>query len=103
MTAGEKSFTKTGRLRRASYAEVCNWVLAAWACLKQSMIMNGFRKAGIQPAAADDAPTTSATPIDPVSSSDSDSENENEADPAWLQLFLSDTEESDFSGFSDAE
>ena len=29
MTSGEKSFTKTGRMRRATFAQVCRWILTA--------------------------------------------------------------------------
>ena len=47
MTSGEKSFTKTGRRRRASYGQVCQWVLTAWSIVKKSTIINGFRKAGL--------------------------------------------------------
>lgn len=31
MTSGEKSFTKTGRMRRTSFSEVCQWILTAWS------------------------------------------------------------------------
>uniref|UniRef100_A0A8C8E488 HTH CENPB-type domain-containing protein n=1 Tax=Oryzias sinensis TaxID=183150 RepID=A0A8C8E488_9TELE len=47
MTAGEKSFTKTGRMRRASLTQVCEWILSAWSRVKTSTITNGFRKAGL--------------------------------------------------------
>ena len=47
MTSGEKSFTKTGRMRRATYGQVCQWVLTAWSIVKKSTIINGFRKAGL--------------------------------------------------------
>ena len=35
------TFTKTGRIRRASYADVCNWILDAWnqvtpQCIQES-------------------------------------------------------------------
>lgn len=47
MTSGGKSFTKTGRRRRASLNQVCQWILNAWSRVKTSTITNGFRKAGL--------------------------------------------------------
>ena len=47
MTSGEKSFTKTGRMRRATISQVCQWILTAWSSVKESTITNGFRKAGL--------------------------------------------------------
>ena len=101
MTSGEKSFTKTGRMRRATYSEVCEWILKAWEAVKVQSIRNGFRKAGIIGVAEDGTPT-----LEMESSDDSDS-SVNEAgsdtamaDEAILRLFVSDTEESDFEGFT---
>lgn len=34
MTSGEKSFTKTGRMRRVNFAQVCQWILTAWSSVK---------------------------------------------------------------------
>ena len=47
MTSGEKSFTKTGRMRRATFSQVCQWILTAWSSVKESTITNGFLKAGL--------------------------------------------------------
>lgn len=38
----ETSFTATGRMRRASYSTVCQWVLEAWNAVPDTAIMNGF-------------------------------------------------------------
>ena len=46
MTSGEKSFTKTGHMRRATYGQVCQCVLTAWSIVKKSII-NGFWKTGL--------------------------------------------------------
>jgi hypothetical protein len=46
---GEKSFTATGRLRRATLAEVAAWVVESWKGVKKSCILNGFKKAEIYP------------------------------------------------------
>ena len=89
-------------MRKATHAEVCAWVLKAWNGVKDSCIVNGFKKAEIL-GAEDKQPSTSE-PAPP----DSDTSDENEAltpeqekaaDEAIIRLFLSDTEESDFSGF----
>ena len=47
MTSGEKSFTKTGRMRRATFSQVCQWIITAWSSVKESTITNGFLKAGL--------------------------------------------------------
>ena len=58
MSEGEHSFNNTGRMRRATFAEVCTWIVAAWNGVKTSSIINGFRKAKIG-TADDDAPIDS--------------------------------------------
>jgi hypothetical protein len=47
MSCGEKSFTATGRLRRATLAEVADG--ESWKGVKKSCILNGFKKAEIYP------------------------------------------------------
>jgi len=44
MSEGIHTFTETGKMRRATYAEVCNWVIHAWKTVKVMAITNGFRK-----------------------------------------------------------
>ena len=104
MTSGEKSFTKTGRLRRVSLAQVCQWILTAWGKIKQSTIINGFRKAGLC-AVADDTESNEAAATFTSPQEESDSENEAEvsdkmAEEAVLLLFNSDTENEEFCGLS---
>lgn len=91
MTSGEKSFTKTGRMRRASFTDVCQWVLNAWSRVKTSSITGGFRKAGLL-----------RDEEDRECSSESD-KDETEFSDSILKLFHSDTEEEDFEGFSAQE
>ncbi|KAF1392192.1 hypothetical protein PFLUV_G00050010 [Perca fluviatilis] len=98
MTSREKSFTKTGRMQRATYGQVCQWVLTAWSIVKKSTIINGFRKAGllhVEEGSAGDLP--------PDESDKSDNENNPILDEAILRLFNSNTEGDDFSGFSAQE
>ena len=47
MSAGEHSFTKTDRMRRATYADVCGWVATAWQRVTPACTKSGFRKAEI--------------------------------------------------------
>lgn len=50
MMNGQHSFTPAGRQRRATYVEVCKWIIAAWDKIKPETITHGFVKAGlIQP------------------------------------------------------
>lgn len=113
MTSGEKSFTKTGRMRKATFAQVCQWILTAWRSVKTSTITNGFRKAGL--LRDEEAAATADEALQRMFASDTDeeeffgfeSDNEGEtgrvADEATLRLFVSDTEEEDFGGFSTQE
>ena len=87
MTEGDHSFTKTGRQRRASYATVCEWIVAAWANVSAGTVVRAFAKAGIisgEPHGTD---------------SDSDSEEREPVMCDLAQLFNSDTEDEDFNGF----
>ena len=47
MMSGQHSYTPCGRQRRATYAEVCKWVITAWGKVRTQTIVNGFRKCGI--------------------------------------------------------
>lgn len=102
MTSGEKSFTKTGRMRRATFAQVCQWILTAWSSVKKSTITNGFRKAGLLLDEEDSTSTNSPRDENDIES-DNERETEKVCDEVILRLFNSDTEEDDFSGFSAQE
>jgi hypothetical protein len=47
MTNGNKSYTNAGRMRRASYETVCQWIKDAWSCVPDTTVISGFVKAGI--------------------------------------------------------
>lgn len=99
MVDGEHSFTKTGRMRRATYAEVSNWVLQAWSKVKVSSITNGFVKSEMLP------PNTLQLPME-IDSDDNDEDDDHltATELATLaELFHDDTEDEDFDGFSDQE
>ena len=99
MTSGDKSFTATGRMRKATHAEVCAWVLKAWNGVKDSCIINE----GEQPLTSETAPPVPDT--SDISESESDEnwaltpEQKRAADKAILHLFLSDTKMSNFEVF----
>jgi transposase-like protein len=88
MTQGIHSFTDGGRMRRASYAEVAQWVKTAWEAVEESTIKNAFKKCEI----------VQNCNIDEEENYDDDDDdfllNDN-----VLDLFLSDTDDSEFEGF----
>ena len=49
MTNGKHSFTETGKMRRATLNDVCNWILDAWNAVPTSCILSGFYEAEICP------------------------------------------------------
>ena len=115
--SGDKSFTKTGRMRKATFAQVCEWILTAWKSVKTTTITNGFRKAGLlrlREEEEEEEGTATDEALRRMFESDSDDDEEvflgfddeetgRAADEATLRLFLSDTEEEDFAGFSTQE
>mgnify|MGYP003438738826 FL=1 len=97
MTDGKHTFTPAGRQRRATYVEVCKWVLTAWSKIKPSTIINGFKKCHILTG-----------DVDSSSSDSSDAGDENELNEtsldaegldAALNNFL-DENDSEFDGFA---
>ncbi|KFM61528.1 Pogo transposable element with KRAB, partial [Stegodyphus mimosarum] len=89
MSEGLHTFTKGGNMRRASYTEVAEWVDKSWKSVKVSTIRSGFIKARI---------VSESEEI--TDSEDSDVENElsDTLPENILELFNSDTDESDFEG-----
>ena len=47
MNQDKKEFTKSGRRKRATYAEVCKWVIDSWNYITSDTIRNGFKKPGL--------------------------------------------------------
>lgn len=91
MAGGLHSYTKGGNLRRPSYLEVARWVSAAWNAVKSTTIISSFVEAEI-------IPPTSVSNEDADEGSDADDDNDT-LDEDFLNLFQSDSEESDFEGF----
>lgn len=88
MSDGEKSYTATGRMRRASYQIVCQWVKDAWSAVPPSIIISGFIKAEIV-----DAPLPEEEEAAPLA------ETVDDLPLSLAALFHSDSETSDFDGF----
>ena len=99
MTEGLHTFTNSGKMRRASHAEVCRWVVQAWDAIPVETIKNGFRKARI-------LGNGNENNTDSEAEEENDTEDENldfERAPEIIAMFNSDTEEEDFDGFSTSE
>lgn len=47
MLEGEKTFTKGGRMRRASLEVVCEWIVEAWSAISADVVRNSFKKCSI--------------------------------------------------------
>ena len=94
MQTGEHSFTKTGRMRRATYADVCQWVATAWKQVPTKNITSGFSKAEITTGSPD-------ADIDIDEDEPMDVSDDYRLTPELAALFNSDTEDEEFNGFTD--
>jgi len=56
MASDNHTYTKTGRMRRASYAQICSWVSIAWNKITTETIINGFRHPQLIPGNATSDP-----------------------------------------------
>lgn len=92
MCSGTHSFTATGRMRRATYGEVAQWVATAWERVPTSCITSGFRKAELFQYGNEEP-----APMDVEDSDDEESTDDYRFDPT---LFNSDTEDEEFDGFT---
>ncbi|KAF4787594.1 pogo transposable element with KRAB domain-like protein [Turdus rufiventris] len=97
MVEGEHSFTKTGRLHRASYATVCQWIVDAWHKVSTRTVIRGFTKADIISGLTSNS-------VESTETDDSDNEDTGDTgsgllDAATTQLMISDMEDEEFKGF----
>ncbi|GFU76501.1 uncharacterized protein TNCV_1234071 [Trichonephila clavipes] len=83
----KKNYTKTGKLKRASYENVSRWVLKAWNDVAETTVKNAFRKCNI-------IVKNDSDDEESLLSSDSDVLRED-----LINLFISESDESDFEGF----
>ena len=98
MMNGYHSFTKSGNMKRASYSEICNWIMKSWEEISPNCIKNGFKKAMIEEY--DDLQNSDSSDI----SNDEEVEDITDGIPnSFVQLLDSMTVESDededFEGF----
>lgn len=47
ISSGNREFTPSARVRRASLATVCGWVLPAWAAVPCDVVVRSFAKCGL--------------------------------------------------------
>ena len=79
-------------MRRATLAEVCEWVLVSWASVPTATIQRAFAKGKII-----DSPTTLDADSD-ASVEEPTNNAQASLDADFLELFVSDSD-SDFNGF----
>ena len=93
MSSEDHSYTKGGKTRKASFSLVWQWIVDAWEKIPEKMVKS-FEKTGIVP-----------NYFNMDSGSETDSEAGDTEIPAvsseLLSLFHRDTEDENFSGFSD--
>lgn len=93
MKSGDHTFTKSGKQRKASLTEICEWVVTAWQEIQNSTIINGFVKAGI----------ITKDIIEDLSDVDEIYEINEEEEELMEKYFPLCDYESDFDGFSENE
>lgn len=92
MINGDHSFTKTDRMRRASYLEVVNWVDRAWKSVPSNIIISGFKKAKLIHPCDEDLTDNYPDDINETA-------NKTKIPKAVMDAFHSDTEDENFEGF----
>ncbi len=99
MIEGIHTFTKTGRMRRASYADVCNWIVECWKEITPQCIKNGFKCGGLHDYGDSNDSQSNENNCDT-----DDEESDEEFDPSLtqfseiLEAFHTESDE-DFDGF----
>lgn len=100
MTEELKEYTKNGRMKRASYTTVCEWIADSWKNISAKTVIKGFRKAGL-PHKKIAEPQPHSSEVSDVSDSD-DEADDSSINSEIIRLFMTDSETSDFEGFSDS-
>lgn len=102
MAQGLHEFTPAGKMKRAKFSEVCQWVVNAWAKIKVPTVENSFRKCGI----GHNPPQGNPDLTEQSDEEDSDSDEEDhrpQLPQHMIDLFHSDEEDSDFDGFAESD
>ena len=50
MAAGNHDLTPTGRMKRPTITQVCEWVKTSWHSVKEEIVVQSFKKCGISNA-----------------------------------------------------
>ena len=50
MAAGNHDLTPTGRMKRPTITQVCEWVKRSWDSVKEDIVVKSFKKCGISNA-----------------------------------------------------
>jgi transposase-like protein len=74
MVEGIHTFTKSGKMRRASYVDVCNWIVDSWKEVTPECIKNGFRRGKLHDYDSHSSSLSNEFDIDNDSSDSSDEE-----------------------------
>ncbi|XP_043994868.1 uncharacterized protein LOC122843844 isoform X1 [Gambusia affinis] len=93
MSSGDISVTETGRMQRASFSEVCQWILTAWRRVNEFTIINGFRKAGL----LREEGTTASEPALPWDDSHTESSTDIETKKYYVEMEQRRKQERNFS------
>ena len=94
MVSGYHEYTRGGKMKKASYVEVCNWIINSWNDINPEVIKNGFKKSNVKYYEDSEV----------VEDIDSNSDSEDIVPPDEIMDLLDDfTTESDeeFDGFKD--
>jgi hypothetical protein len=50
LSAPKHDLTATGRMKRPTITEVCDWVITSWQLVKEEIVVKSFKKCGINNA-----------------------------------------------------
>lgn len=112
MSEENHAFTKSGRMCKATYSQVCQWMVDSWDKILKEMLQKSFMKAEITGGKADDyvAQSNLTSGMDCIFDDDANDADEDFMDideclkPEIFKLYPhSDTEDEDFDGFLDVE
>ena len=91
MAAGNHDLTLTGRMKRPTITQVCEWVKTSWQSVQDETVVRSFKKCGIS-----NALDSSEDAILYEQSEDSDTSDSEE-----LSFINVDSSEAEFLGFPD--
>lgn len=87
ITNGTHTFTPSGRQRRATYVEVCKWIISAWNKIKPLHIKNAFLKTGLVQFKDDSQRNNDDSNADSHCDADEYMQSENDLDDSFFTGF----------------